>query len=378
MHLRKLSILFLIIGNLFLSCASADKKSSIVIDYNNKHKVVFSENADELRHPASLTKVMTIYLLFEALKMGKISLNTKFKVSKFASGQMPSKLGLKVGDTISVSDIIKSLIVKSANDVAVVAAEGISGSVLAFANLMNKKALKLGMKRTHFENSSGVPNKKQITTARDMAILGMSIYSHFPQYWHYFSLKTFKYKNTVHQTHCKIMRWYKGADGAKTGYICASGFNLIVTAKKYNKNGDSKRIFTVVLGRESAKARDLYAAKLLDKYLKDYKIVSSSPSPKKHEEEIQYNTKSMLKILDNREENDEAILQEEEEINIDSILDYSLDEKKFIKNLYVDDDEQCDIVEEEHISASPRKSVNRKFYSKKNTKKHGRKKNKQR
>lgn len=257
------------------------KKAALILDCTNINKkpiVLYQQSANEIRHPASLTKIMTVYLLLEAIQNKKVTFNTKFKVSRFATKQMPSKLNLKEGETISVLDCIKALLVKSANDVAVVVAEGLAGSVPAFCNIMNKKAKSLGMKSTHYENPSGVPNIKQITCANDIAILGLSLMNRFPQYWYLFSLKNFTYKNKTHGTHCKILRWYNGADGAKTGYICASGFNLWVTANKFNKEGKSKRLFAIIFGERSGKERDFKAARLLDSYFKDYNIVNNNKS----------------------------------------------------------------------------------------------------
>ena len=241
---------------------SLPKKASLIIDCSSKWRqptILYQDNANEIRHPASLTKIMTVYLLLEAVQKKQVNFNTKFKVSKFASQQMPSKLNLKEGETISVLNCIKALLVKSANDVAVVVAEGLSGSVSNFCKKMNKKAKSLGMKHTHYENPSGVPNINQVTCANDIAILGLSLMNKFSKYWHLFSLKNFTYKNKTHGTHCKILRWYNGADGAKTGYICASGFNLWVTATRSNKEGKSKRLCAIIFGERSGRERDFRA-----------------------------------------------------------------------------------------------------------------------
>ena len=251
------------------------KQSSLVIDCSNLKKkpiILHQQSANEIRHPASLTKMMTIYLLLEAIQNKKVTFNTKFTVSRFATRQMPSKLNLKEGEKISVLDCIKALLVKSANDVAVVVAEGLCGSVTAFCKVMNNKAKSLGMRYTNYENPSGIPNKKQVTCANDIAILGLALMNKFPKYWYLFSLKTFAFKNKTYNTHCKILRWYNGSDGAKTGYICASGFNLWVTATKYNKEGKSKRLCAIVFGEHSGRERDFKAARLMDKYFKDYTI----------------------------------------------------------------------------------------------------------
>lgn len=336
-----------IIISVFSLVNASNKKAAIVIDFTDNQKVLFSENATAKRHPASLTKVMTVYLLLEAIREKKISFDTKFKVSRLASIQMPSKLGLKVGEKIKVIDAIKALAVKSANDVAVVVAEGMCGSVANFCSLMNKTARRLGMNDTHFENPSGVPNQKQITTAKDMALLEIAVFKHFPQYWYLFSLKSFSYQGANHGTHCKILHWYKGADGAKTGYIAASGFNLMVTANKYNKEGKNRRLFVVVMGGATGKSRDLQAAKLMDQYFGEYKIfTNNAPKPavektypekkplskeklSKAEEvdstnqavdiqDAEKETSPYTKHLDKLYEHDEDVIQIEEETFVDS------------------------------------------------------------
>ena len=344
----RIFICFAIISSAAFS-GNIGKKSAIVIDYSAGKKVVFDDNSGARRHPASLTKVMTIYLLFDAMRQGKINFETKFKVSKFATTQMPSKLGLKVGEKITVLDIVKALIVKSANDVAVVAAEGLCGSVKNFCNLMNMKARQLGMNSTHFENPSGVPNKLQITTARDIATLGMAMFRDFPQHWHLFSLKSITYNGAKHGTHCKILHWYKGADGAKTGYICASGFNLWVTAQKYNKSGSSKRLFVVVMGGASGKSRDFYAAQLMDKYLKEYKICSS--------QQPDGMLKAKKKLLEqvSKAEMLEPVVQEEGEVALGDLL--SSPDSKYFDELYEHDEDVVKI--EEEIFIKPVKHKNK-------------------
>ena len=250
---------------LFVTNFASAKQASIVIDYSNKETILLEHNAHVRCYPASLTKLMTLYILLSELRAGKIKLNTQFRVSKYAAMQAPSKLHLKIGSRITVADIITSLLVVSANDVAVVAAEGVSGDVITFVKKMNAMAKKLKMHSTHFENPSGLPNSSQFTTAADISKLGIAIFKNFKQYWNFFSKKKFDYNGKTYNTHCKILRWYAGSDGAKTGYIAASGFNLFVTAQKYNKNGHSKRIFVVVMGGTSSKTRDLYAAYLMNK-----------------------------------------------------------------------------------------------------------------
>ena len=329
--LAKIFVVFCIFSGVFHCIAEVSKehkKSAIVIDYTKNKTVLYSKEPDAIRHPASLTKIMTVYLLLDAVQAGKISFNTKFTTSKLASIQMPSKLGLKPGSTIKVSDVIRALLVKSANDVAIVAAEGLSGSVKSFVKLMNKKAKQLGMRSTHFENPSGVPNPKQVSSARDIAILGMSVFSHFPQYWHMFSEKSFKYGSSVHPTHCKILNLYKGADGAKTGYVCASGYNLFTSAVKYNREGKSKRLFVVVIGEESGSIRDKYTAGLIDKYMCDYTIHKKTDNKEPGIYNLVHHTKTMRKSLIDQimkedkkpaqksEKNTERVLQEEEEFKV--------------------------------------------------------------
>ncbi|MDR2458826.1 MAG: D-alanyl-D-alanine carboxypeptidase [Holosporales bacterium] len=233
-------------------------KTAIVI--TDERKILHNEYADRRVYPASLTKLATLYILFQRLKSGDITLSTKFKVSNNASLQIPSKLGLVPGSTISVLDSIYALAVKSANDVAVVVAEGLAGSVKKFCRLMNQQAARIGMKNTHFKNPSGLFDAEQFTTARDLAILGLALCEDFPEYRHYLSIKTFKFGQSMHPTHCKILHWCKAVDGAKTGYIRQSGFNLFVTARN---PVTGRRVVVVVTGWNSQKPRDMYAAKLV-------------------------------------------------------------------------------------------------------------------
>ena len=262
-------------------------QSALVIEYSNdKARILYQQQANAIRHPASLTKMMTVYMLLEALQSKRIKPTKLFYVSHHASAQMPSKLNLKPGSYISVIDCVKALLVKSANDVAVVVAEGLAGSVSEFCRQMNMKAKALGMVSTHFENPSGVPNKRQVTTANDIAKLGLALYKKFPQYWNYFSLKNFTYNKIHYGTHCKILGWYKGSDGAKTGFINASGFNLWVTARRYSTDGTPKRLFAVVFGGSSGRERDFKAARLMDKFFNGYawnNPVSKACSNEKHQ-----------------------------------------------------------------------------------------------
>ena len=231
--------------------------ADIVVDAKTG-KVLASDHADELRHPASLTKVMTLYILFDELDAGRLTLQTPLKVSAEAARQVPSKLGLQAGQTIPVEAAIKALVTKSANDVAVTIAENIAGSEPAFATRMTRKARALGMNSTVYRNASGLPNDDQITTARDLALLGRAIQDNHPDYYDYFSTRTFSWKGQTYGNHNKLLGSVRGVDGIKTGYIRASGFNLLTSAQD-----DGRHIVAVVLGGRSGKTRDAQMRKLV-------------------------------------------------------------------------------------------------------------------
>jgi len=238
--------------------ASAARSAAIIMDAATGN-VLYEDNADAPRYPASLTKVMTLHLLFEALDAKRITFDSRFPVSAKAAAQDPTKLGLKDGETIAVRDIILGLITKSANDAAVVAAEGLAGSESAFAAQMTEKARRLGMTSTTFRNASGLPDPQQKTTARDLAMLARATIRAFPHHYHLFDTPSFTYKGITHANHNRLNNWYPGADGLKTGYIRASGFNLITSAKR-----DNRRLIGVVLGGVSPGSRDQEMARLLD------------------------------------------------------------------------------------------------------------------
>ena len=233
--------------------------ASIVVDAETG-RVLHEAYADSKRYPASLTKMMTLYLLFEALEAGDVTPETLMKVSRRAAGQAPTRLGLKPGSTISVEDAINALATKSANDVATVVAEHISDKEYLFAVKMTKKARALGMSRTTFRNASGLPNSRQTSTARDMAILSARLFKDFPQYYEYFSRSKFSYKGKTYRSHNNLLSKYEGADGIKTGYTRASGFNLAASAER-----DGERLIGVVLGGRSVRTRDRHLTDLLDK-----------------------------------------------------------------------------------------------------------------
>lgn len=247
--------------------------SSIVIDAATG-KVLHEDNADAQKYPASLTKMMTLYMIFEALDAGKITLGTTWKVSKHAESMSPTKLGLDAGETISVRDVILGLITKSANDAAAVAAEGLGGTEDRFGDLMTQRARRLGMSNTTFQNASGLPDPGQVTTARDMVRLSRALVRDFPHHYSYFSTPEFTYAGRRHANHNRLMNWYEGADGIKTGFIRASGFNLSASAVR-----DNRRIIGVVMGGPSPVARDQYMGKLLDT---GFSRMPETPSDMRH------------------------------------------------------------------------------------------------
>lgn len=232
--------------------------ASFIID-NKTGAVLYQVNADTLNYPASLTKMMTLYLVFEALDDGRMTIDTPLSVSRFASKRPPSKLGLKVGQSIALGDAISALAIKSANDVATVIAENLAGSEQNFATLMTKRARQIGMNSTTFRNASGLPNREQRTTARDIATLARQLYGRFPHHSHYFNNRTFRYKGRLYRNTNRLLGVYKGMDGIKTGYINASGFNLAASVRRKDNH-----IIAVVLGGKTAQRRDRHMRQLLD------------------------------------------------------------------------------------------------------------------
>ncbi len=224
--------------------------SSIIVDANSG-ATLQATSPDGLRHPASLTKVMTLYLLFEGLESGKIRLDSEMEVSAHASQQAPTKLGLRPGQTISVEDAIKGLVTRSANDAAVVIAEALGGDEADFAKTMTRKARALGMTRTVYRNASGLPDDDQVTTARDQAILGRAIQDRFPRYYRYFATASFNYRGRTIRNHNHLLGSVEGVDGIKTGYTRDSGFNLITNLRRGNRH-----LVGVVMGGRSARSRD--------------------------------------------------------------------------------------------------------------------------
>jgi D-alanyl-D-alanine carboxypeptidase len=245
--------------------------SSIVVDVHSG-AVMQATNADAPRHPASLTKIMTLYLLFERLEQGKIKLTTELPVSAHAAVQAPSKLSLKPGTSIRVETAIRAIVTKSANDVAVVVAEAIGGDEPAFARMMTAKARALGMNQTTYRNASGLPDGQQITTARDQAILGRAIQDRFPSYYHYFATRTFEYRGHAMRNHNHLLGVVDGVDGIKTGFIRDSGFNIVTSVRRANHH-----LVAVVFGGRSAPARDARVRSLIDNNINIAAVKRTAP-----------------------------------------------------------------------------------------------------
>ncbi len=240
--------------------AATAKYAAIVVDVNSG-KTMFSASADAPRYPASLTKMMTLYMLFDGLKSGKFTKSSRIPISRHAASQAPSKLGVKAGQSITVETAIYALVTKSANDAAAASGEFMGGSEARFAQIMTAKARNLGMSRTTFRNASGLPNPSQLTTARDMAMLGIALRQNFPQYYAYFSTRSFTYGRSRMGNHNKLLGRVAGVDGIKTGYTRASGFNLVTSVKQGNR-----LVVAVVMGGKTGRARDQHMAVLVKKY----------------------------------------------------------------------------------------------------------------
>ncbi|WP_080955537.1 D-alanyl-D-alanine carboxypeptidase [Neorhizobium galegae] len=260
--------------------AAGPKYAGIVVDAKTG-KVLYSEDPDGLRYPASLTKMMTLYLTFEALESGRISLDTQVPVSAHAAAEPPSKLGVRAGGSVSVDQAIRALVTRSANDMATALGEFVGGSEERFASLMTGKARALGMTRTTYRNANGLPNTAQMTTARDQARLGMALRQHFPQYYGYFSIRSFNFGKQTIGNHNRLVGNVKGVDGIKTGYTRAAGSNLATSAQL-----DGRSIVAVVLGSRSSAVRDATMRKLVADYLPEASrggssslIAQAAPAP---------------------------------------------------------------------------------------------------
>ena len=258
-----------------ISDAFSNPRYASIILEESSGKVLFSRNADKQLRPASLTKIMTLYLMFEALQQKKVTMGTRMKVSRTAASRSPSKLYLKPGHTITVKNAILALVTKSANDVATVVAEHLGGgSEREFARKMTRKAKSLGMSRTIFRNASGLPHSSQYSTARDMARLGMAVRRDFPQYFHYFSRTQFNWNGRKFKNHNRLLKTFQGTDGIKTGYTNAAGFNLVATAER---NG--VRLIGVVFGGKTGRSRDKHMVSILGKQFKRVKTIQVKRLP---------------------------------------------------------------------------------------------------
>lgn len=279
--LRMVALSVLIFCGASPAANANSKYAAIVVDVKSG-KTLFSRNADAPRYPASLTKMMTLYILFEELERGRFTKSSRLRVSKYASQRPPSKLGLKAGQTVSVETAIRALAVKSANDVATVIAEAIEGTESAFAERMTATARSIGMKRTVFRNASGLPDNHQKTTARDMALLGRALQDRFPEYYQYFSTRTFEYGKRRYRNTNRLLGNVAGVDGIKTGYTRASGFNLVTSV-----NDGGRHIVAVVMGGRTGNSRNAHMKDLIDRYLKRAKrgkrtaplVVAKRPPP---------------------------------------------------------------------------------------------------
>lgn len=267
--MRRLGFILIALVALFFGFSgdalAAKKKSkgnpnyaSIVMDAETG-AILRESNADKRLHPASLTKMMTLMLTFEALDAGKIGLHDRVPISKRAAAAVPSKLGLAAGSSIKVEDAIYALVTKSANDIALAMAEFLGGTEPRFARVMTERAQDIGMSSTVFRNASGLHDPAQITTARDMARLGRYILARYPHHYHYFSTKQFTYRGHTYRNHNRLMSSYPGMDGFKTGYINASGFNLVASAKR-----DGRRLIGVVFGGRTTQSRNDHMKQILD------------------------------------------------------------------------------------------------------------------
>jgi D-alanyl-D-alanine carboxypeptidase len=228
-------------------------------------KILYAEDVDDLWHPASLTKIMTAYIAFEAIKEGKLHLDDKISCSLRATLQPPSKAGIQVGNTLTVEQALQAVIVKSANDVTVMLAEAISGSEAAFVDRMNATAKRLGMTRTHFVNTNGLPEPDLVTTARDLGKLARAVITEYPQYASYWSMPAMHIGKRRLGSHNALLRTFPGADGLKTGFTCDSGYNVIASASR-----DGRRLLAVVLGETSGNERAIRSASLLEYGFQNY------------------------------------------------------------------------------------------------------------
>lgn len=254
-----------------LPSATAEKYASIVIDLETD-QVLHARHADAPRYPASLTKAMTLYMLFDAMKSGEVKLYERLPVSRAAASQPPSSLRLRAGSTITTKDAINALITKSANDVAVVVAERLGGTEQRFATLMTAKAAAMGMDSTTFKNASGLPNSQQLSTARDMSVLAERLLEDHADYYGYFANTKFSWGRANYKNHNKLIGRVVGVDGIKTGYTRASGFNLMASAKRRGR-----RVVAIMFGGSTARSRDQHVSDLIEAAYKSFEHGDEAP-----------------------------------------------------------------------------------------------------
>lgn len=260
MHRQSAAFASLIAGvcGLVAALPSATATPALLVDAKDG-RVLYAEDQDNVWHPASLTKIMTAYMTFEAIKAGKLTMQSRVVASELSQQQVPSKVGLPVGATMTVELALQALIVKSANDVAVMLAEAIGGDVESFAKQMNQTAKRLGMTQSNFVNPHGLPAPEQITTARDLGVLSMAVLRDYPEHGRLWTQADMRIGRRRLRSHNGLLRTYDGADGLKTGFICDSGYNVVATASR-----DGRRVIAVVLGATSGAARNVRAASLLE------------------------------------------------------------------------------------------------------------------
>jgi D-alanyl-D-alanine carboxypeptidase (penicillin-binding protein 5/6) len=258
----KKRILYIFMAFYFLTASFyAQARDTAALILSSSGKVLHDKNGHKQLYPASLTKLMTVYLIFESLKHGKLTFNTKLVTSRHASFMPASRLGLRAGETISLRDAVMGMLVKSFNDSAVVLAEGVSGSEAKFAELMNKRAKQLGMTHTHFRNASGLHHPAQVTTAYDMAKLTMALMRDYPEYYHLFSVNSFLFKRSFYKNRNHVKAHLVGVEGMKTGYTSKAGWNIITTAKR-----KGTRLIGIILGGRTYLQRDRTMMQLMNKY----------------------------------------------------------------------------------------------------------------
>ena len=257
---RFIAAIMLLCTPVLAQAASVNGRYATIVMEAGTDRVLYATNADEARHPASMTKMMTLLMLFEALERGDVTMNTKLPVSKYAATRPPTKLGVKARSTIRVEDAINALVILSANDIATVVAEHLGGTERKFAVKMTQRARALGMTNTVFRNASGLPDSRQVSTARDIATLSLTLIKNFPQHYEAFARDQFTYRGRTYRTHNRLLSAYDGADGLKTGFINSSGFNLAASAVR-----DGHRVVAVTFGGTTAANRDRHVADLLDR-----------------------------------------------------------------------------------------------------------------